>query len=339
MGIRFIISLILVCLLSGCRGEQENVWVEDKAGLLKPEQIERLNRYHAVLFDDLDVQFKVITLAEKVTDIDQTAAELFGHLGAETDGARGLLFLIDSQGKQVRLEVGYDLEHILPDGFIARIEVQQMKPFFARDMAAQGIEATGELLVKRMLNEDLPVSQRPLSPVDQQYYSGGGGAKIDTDAGPEQYQKNRVDDPIQYGGAGTPEEALKQYEEVLQRRIKDPDLSLYTPETRQFFSQWIVTDAQQNNELRVLREHVPDKVDVQNGFAVIRFPISERTMPPYFLKFGDNGWMFDFATMSKVIGMNHLNQWRMRSFDHPYMFGFNGLEFDANGFPFYSSEK
>jgi len=89
MGIRFIMSLILVCLLSGCSGEQKNVWVEDKAGLLKPEQIERLNRYHAVLFDDLDVHFRVITLAEKVTDIDQTAAELFGHLEAETGGARG----------------------------------------------------------------------------------------------------------------------------------------------------------------------------------------------------------------------------------------------------------
>jgi hypothetical protein len=33
-------------------------------------------------------------------------------LGRKTGGARGMLFLVDPQGKAVRLETGYDLEGI-----------------------------------------------------------------------------------------------------------------------------------------------------------------------------------------------------------------------------------
>jgi hypothetical protein len=38
-------------------------------------------------------------------------------------------------------------------------------------------------------------------------------------------------------------DTLDQYIEVLQLYIKDPNLGVYTPETRKFFSNRVVTDA------------------------------------------------------------------------------------------------
>ena len=78
---------------------------------------------------------------------------------------------------------------------------------------------------------------------------------------------------------------------------------------------------------------------ITNDLAVIRYAVEDRTVPPYFLRYGENGWMLDFAVMSRVIQMNHRNQWRMKSTDHPYMFGFADLLFDENGFPILPSRN
>lgn len=337
LSLLFVFTLIFT---AACREDrQQNVWLDDRAGLLQPGQKERLNSYHAVLLDQLDVHFKLVILDRPAEDIDTKAVAIFGNLGAKTSGARGLLFLIDPKSEKVRIEVGYDLEHILPDGFVGNIEELQMKPFFARGMIGEGIEATGELLVQRLLEQDQrgPGKNRQLP--EPQYYSGGAGAKVDTSAQPGQYEKEAVVDSSAYSGALTPEEALELYKQVLHNRVKDPDLPLFTPETRRFFSQWLVTDAQQISELKSLQHHTPETVRVHNDLAVIRFSVEERTVPPYFLRKGENGWMLDFAAMSRVIQMNHRNQWRLKNTDHPYMFGFTDLRFDGNGFPVARSRK
>lgn len=78
---------------------------------------------------------------------------------------------------------------------------------------------------------------------------------------------------------------------------------------------------------------------MQERLAVIRYPVEDRTVPPYFLELGKDGWMLDFAAMSRIIQFNHRNQWRMKSTDHPYIFGFADLTFDENGFPLQVTEK
>ena len=120
---------------------------------------------------------------------------------------------------------------------------------------------------------------------------------------------------------------------LLRHKIKDPNLALYTPKTRKFLSGWVVTDAQQDNELRGLERAVIDKVTIAGNRAVIRFPADQRTLPPYFLENNGNGWAFDFAAMSALIQMNHKNMWHFVSRDHPYMFGFADWLFDSNGYP------
>ena len=125
----------------------------DPAGLLDAPARERLAGYHAVLLRDLDIHFKAVFLAGRSGDIDRIAVELFDRyrLGARTRAARGVLLVVDPAGQQVRLEIGYDLEGVFPDGFVGRVEEEQMVPFFAAGRIGAGVAATVELLVARAL--------------------------------------------------------------------------------------------------------------------------------------------------------------------------------------------
>jgi len=61
--------------------------------------------------------------------------------------------------------------------------------------------------------------------------------------------------------------------------------------------------------------------------------IERRQMTPFFLKKGRQGWMMDFASMNRLVGFNHKNQWHLKQRNHNYMFGFKEVYFDKNGFP------
>ena len=48
---------------------------------------------------------------------------------------------------------------------------------------------------------------------------------------------------------------------------------------------------------------------------------------------GPDGWMLDFAAMHRSLGFNHKNQWFFRSPENDFMFAFNDMVLDRNGFP------
>jgi hypothetical protein len=52
-----------------------------------------------------------------------------------------------------------------------------------------------------------------------------------------------------------------------------------------------------------------------------------------FFRLGPDGWMLDFAAMHRGLGFNHKNQWFFRSPEHDFMFAFNDMVLDRNGFP------
>jgi len=331
--IRAINIILVVFYLGSCSDNGEPPFLDDRAGLLDQEQKKYLNDYNSALLRDLDIHFKLIILKDRAADIDELAAAAFGNLGDETSGARGLLFLVDPLGKQARIEVGYDLEGVFTDGFVGYVEEKQMVPFFEADQVGIGVAATTELLVSRIQRSLAGDQIDPLEEIGaQRYFSGGGGAKVAVNIGSERKQ-DRTDVSGLYQAQASPEETLKEYMLVLRKHEKNPKLGLFTPETRDFFSRWVVTDGQQDNELRSLKEGTPGKVFVSGSYAVIRYPPDLRTRPPYFLEKGSEGWMLDFWTMSTVIQMNHKNYYRFKSLEHPYRFAFEDWHFDKNGFP------
>ncbi|MDY0270599.1 TPM domain-containing protein [Trichloromonas sp.] len=331
---RIIPWVLLLVFLVGCPNRQELPLVDDRAGLFAPERVERLTAYHDRLLQDLGIHFHVNTLDQSPGDLDQLAVELFEELrlGETTAGARGVLLLVDPQGGQARLEIGYDLEGIFPDGFVGYVEREQMTPFFAADRVADGIEATVELLVGRALGE-VPADYH--GAVELEHLSGGGGARVDVAIGSGSAAKTVAEDRGRFAAQPTPRQTLERYLEVLRTQVKDPELGLYTPETRAFFAKWLVTDAQQDNERKTLEANLPTAEErIAGDLAVLRFPVDNRQAAPYLLRQSAEGWQLDMAAMSRLIGFNHKNQWFFRAVDHEFIFAFDDVKFDANGFPY-----
>ena len=336
-----LLSILAVLLLSvpGCKDKIDaGPFVDDQANLLSAEQRERIGNLNQKLLEDIDIHFLVVTLDAPAFDLDAKANELFEErsLGKKTGGARGMLFLVDPQGKAVRLETGYDLEGIFTDAFTGYVEREQMLPFFAASRTAPGIEATVELLVARALKaiEQGDYTVDSVNDAPDGHLSGGGGAKTDIQIGTRLPEKTASSLAGDFTPQPTPMQALEKYMQVLSLYIKDPDLGLYTPRTRDFFRQWVVTNAQQDNGLRGLKRAIQTADTlVEGNLGVIRFPIEDRQSSPYFLEKGDQGWMLDFYSMNQVIRFNHKNQWHFVKTEHKHAFAFTDLRFDKHGFP------
>lgn len=331
-------ALLTLLLLAACTGKGKNAsFVEDRAGLLSSPRKERIETFHRKLLDELDIELKVVTLRRKPADINGTALELFEDfaLGERTRGARGVLLMVDPTGGQVRMEIGYDLEGIFPDGFVGHIEDGQLAPFFRSGQVGPGIEATVELLVGRAYDAVAGKAYRPQDTlVPLNHLGGGAGALAEAPLGEEPPSKEPSGEQRAFGPQPTPMAALMRYLDVLDRRIKDPDLPLYTPETREFFRRRVVTDAQQENERDRIAESLAEAaVFERDELAVIRFPVRRRQLAPFFLRHDPQGWRLDLAVMSRLIGFNHRNQWHFRTLDHQFAFAFGDLAFDEHGFP------
>ncbi|MBN1956624.1 MAG: TPM domain-containing protein [Desulfuromonadales bacterium] len=334
--IHLIIALTIVLIFSwSCSSsETKNHFIQDQADLFSDAQEKRLTTFQQLLLKEQDVHFFVVTLAQTTNNIDQAALKIFEEaaLGSVTTGARGLLLVIDPQQQQLRIEVGYDLEGIFPDGFIAGLEYDQMLPFFQQNRIGHGIEALTELLVHQLSEET--TSDRSGEKRTTQHLSGGAGAKISTAKPDSTDVYQRSESVSEYSAQPTPLATLLQYRASLAAHEKSPRLDIYTPETRDFFSSWLVTDAQQQNALNILEENLANAETLEESdLAVVRFPVEKRQVSPYFFKQAVSGWQLDFATMSQVIGFNHRNQWHFRSLDHPYTFAFKDWSFDQHGFP------
>ena len=326
-------TLLATGICTGCSQRVE--YVEDRAALLATAEKDRITRICRKLLADLNIHIMTVVLDTPPADIDAEAVAVFSRhrIGEKTGGARGLLFLVDPAGGRVRLEIGYDLEGIFTDAFAGFIERSQMVPFFQAGRVGHGIEATVELLVGRAMGDKRflapAAGQTPLANL-----SGGAGARTDVQIGTGSVAKAPSPQAEAYAAQPTPRQTLAMYVQVLEEHVKDPDLGIYTADTRGFFRQWLVTDAQQDNERRTL-EKIRDKAktSISGDLAVIRFPAAGRHASPYFFRLGRRGWMLDFHAMSRIIGFNHKNQWFFRSTDHPFMFAFQDRVFDRHGFP------
>ena len=320
-------------------------FVYDYAYLISPEGKARLEKFLEHIWRDYDIELIAITTPSlgnyTVSEWTNMIFEKW-HVGKNTRGDKGLLFVVAPRERKVRLEVGKDLEGLFTDAFVGYIEREQMKPFFEEARVGVGIEATLELIVSRIEKAVKEGRYLPTEGRSQKgsFVSSGAGAQKDVDIGSLTYQKKEAvteDLKSYFRAQPTPQLTLQRYLEVCRRHIKDPNLGIYTEETKEFFRNWTVTNAQQDNEM--MYEGIPFKLAIEGNYAVIFYPDKDWTYSPFFLKKGPAGWQLDFATMSKVIRFNQNNYWFFVSFNHPYMFAFREYVIDKNGFVWFKYRK
>ena len=105
-----------------------------------------------------------------------------------------------------------------------------------------------------------------------QFLSGGGGSRLDVNIGSKTIEKKASPLAKKYQAQPSVKDTLDKYIEILRLHIKDPDLGIYTPETRKFFGNWVVTDAQQDNELQAINKAMSTaKIFTKDNLAVISF--------------------------------------------------------------------
>ncbi len=323
----------LALAVAACDGSDSRL-VDDDAALLTPEQTERISEHHQYLRVDFGIDYRVV-IAHAVGDIDRFAVTQFGEraIGASGADGRGLLLVIDPAQDLVRLEVGYALEGLFPDAFVAQIERQQMVPFFREDRVADGILATTELIIGRAQRMEVVAAPTGTVPLAG---SGGAGAVTVARIGAGAASESRPPHRPALGPGAAPEETVRAYLQAMADRNGDPDLALYTPESRRMLRQWTMTPAQMSNIARAYSRCRAQtaRLGAAGRLAVIRYPIDQRACAPWFLARGPEGWLLDLTMMRYAVRFGRKNAWRLDpSASHPYAFAFSDWRFDGNGFP------
>jgi len=152
--IRFFGIFVLFSLISSfCFGESipSNPvgYVNDFAGIIAPEQQQRLENIISELEKKTTAQIAVVTvLSTKPETIEQYAVRLFEKWKIGTKGKdNGILLLVSVGDREVRIEVGYGLESVLTDALSKLIIERYMIPYFRQGQYSQGIEAAVVVMV------------------------------------------------------------------------------------------------------------------------------------------------------------------------------------------------
>lgn len=117
--------------------------VNDFASVLDDSSERQLDALLARLEEETTAEVAVATVSslDGIT-VDEYANRLFNAWGVGQRGKdNGVLVLVATSAREMRIEVGYGLEGVLPDGLSGQIIRQQFLPAFAKGDYEDGIVA------------------------------------------------------------------------------------------------------------------------------------------------------------------------------------------------------
>jgi len=352
---RYIIVSILVLFVLGCESKDtntedknsiDNIIRDDAYVILDNAKIMSQYRdYNQHLVDDFDIDFRTITTTRD-DDIDLFANREFTLMQKESRSNTGkaILMVINTLQDKVRLEVSMALEPVYTDAFVSYIERKGFVPYFRNNTIAEAIYMAAELISDRAY--DAQAGKEFMPPMQSK--SIGAGAKTQAHIGKTNHDEKKGDNVIS-STVDTPMYVLKKYLASLKVHNTNPNLDIYTDDTKAFYKQHTVTEINQNNEIRFLTPCVESKkvkYDTNGKHAVVmNDPVEQRTCAPYFFKKEQGMWKLDFATMAKILLFNAPMQWhfdldnRLKGEAMYYAFAFDGLTFDRYGYPHIPNNK
>jgi uncharacterized protein len=116
-------------------------WVTDLAGVLPPETRDRITRLVDELRAKTGAEVAVVTVETTAPLDDFTYAMRIadawkpGRKGEDT----GVVFLVATRDRKLRVLVGYGLEAVLPDGLVGEIADREVVPAFRAGRVAEGV--------------------------------------------------------------------------------------------------------------------------------------------------------------------------------------------------------
>lgn len=128
--------------------------INDFAGIISPAYEEKMNCLAREILQKAGVHLTVVTLSDIGGDnIDEFTNRLYEKWGVgKKGGDRGLMILLALKEHKIRIEVGYGLEGIIPDGLAGKIIDKVMVPYLKKGEYAKGLfngfYSTASVIVK-----------------------------------------------------------------------------------------------------------------------------------------------------------------------------------------------
>ena len=136
---------------------QNGTWVTDMPGALRADTVSRLNDTIGAFERSTGIEMAVVVLRSlDGISVEEAAARLFEMWGiGKQDRDNGLLLLWSVGDRVVRVEVGYGLEGVLPDGRAGAILDSYVIPKFRSGNFDDGIVAGVDALLAAARDEDI----------------------------------------------------------------------------------------------------------------------------------------------------------------------------------------
>jgi uncharacterized protein len=152
---------------------RDGTWVTDMPGMLRPETIARLNSTISDFERTTGAEMAVVVIGSlDGLSIEEAAVRLFGLWGiGKRDKDNGLLLLWSTGDRRVRVEVGYGLEGVLPDGKVGAILDAYVISKFRSGEFDEGLLAGVDALLSAARNEPVELP----SPRSESYENGSWG--------------------------------------------------------------------------------------------------------------------------------------------------------------------
>ncbi len=356
-----ILLILVVALIAACSRDntfdlakvmekrpETDAMIFDYVGLMEDVR-ESTSRYQENIRDryQIEILIAVLPSLEQQFTINQAAAEIFSNwkIGKQYN-SRGVLLLLVDDVKEVKLEVGFELEDVFTDMFTGYIEDLQLQPRYRADELEIGLIAVMEELEARAqvkFNSDY--TRADIVDMDARYLSQGAGARRALNDYQEQVEFSG-DVNRDYPAGETPEEAWHTMIRRWKDKVRDPYLQVFTPLARLAYRDFTnMGDAHFEKEYRTYANKEYE-ILINGDYAVVYFGKKEGwSNAPFLLCRTHEGWQFDLVHQRRFIRMGPSPSWGVEFSEYPHMgllmdsFQFKGQDIPLEGEDLYTIQR
>jgi len=133
--------------------------INDFANVISPQHEQKLVRVTGELLNKTDVPLVVVTMPDiGGEDYNEYANRLYAAWGIGKKGEdRGVLIFVTVKERKMRIETGYGMEGLIPDGLAGEIRDQYIVPFLREDRFGEGL-LNGTVAVASIIAKDSGVN-------------------------------------------------------------------------------------------------------------------------------------------------------------------------------------
>ncbi len=152
----FTLLIVFIPRINAVVEQTSEFYVNDYANILS-ETTENYILNKSVELNNINGS-QIVVVTVKSLDgisIEDYSLQLFREFGiGDKEKNNGLLFLIALEEREFRIEVGYGLEGILPDGKVGRLEDVYIIPYFKSNKFDEGIKSGYDVFYSEIINYD-----------------------------------------------------------------------------------------------------------------------------------------------------------------------------------------